>query len=71
MRQGKEDVIKCFFKKIFFVLIYLFLVVWVCVAVSVLSLVAASGGLFFIAELGLLTAVASLVAEHGLSSMLD
>ena len=34
MRQGKEDVIKCFFKKIFFVLIYLFLVVWVFVAVK-------------------------------------
>ena len=31
-----------------------------------LSLVAASGGLLFIAVRGLLTAVASLVAEHGL-----
>ena len=38
---------------------------------SVLSLGAASGGLFFIAVLGLLTAVASLVAEQGLESMLD
>ena len=39
---------------------------WVLVAVRRLSLVAASGGLLFIAVRGLLTAVASLIAEHGL-----
>ena len=35
------------------------------VAVRRLSLVAASGGLLFVAGCGLLIAVASLVAEHG------
>ena len=46
--------------------LFYFWLQWVFVAVSVLSLGAASGGLFFIAVLGLLTAVASLVAEQGL-----
>ena len=39
---------------------------WVFVAAPGLSLVAASGGLLFIAMHGLLIAGASLVAEHGL-----
>ena len=39
---------------------------WVFVAVRGLSLVAASGGLLFIAVRGSLTVVASLVAEHRL-----
>ena len=39
---------------------------WVFVAAGGLSLVAASGGLFFLPVPGLLIAVASLVAEHGL-----
>ena len=36
------------------------------VAVRRLSLVVVSGGLFFVVVRGLLVAVASLVAEHGL-----
>ena len=50
-------------------LFILFIYFWLrCVFVAArgLSLVAASGGLLFIAVRGLLTAVASLVAEHGL-----
>ena len=39
---------------------------WVFVAEPGLSLVAASGGLLFVAECGLLIVVAPLVAEHGL-----
>ena len=39
---------------------------WVFVAVRGLSLVAASWGHFLVVVLGLLIAVASLVAEHGL-----
>ena len=39
---------------------------WVLIAGRGLSLVAGSGGLLFIAVCGLLVAVVSLVAEHGL-----
>ena len=39
---------------------------WVFVVVRRLSLVAASGGLLFVAVRGLLIAVTSLVVEHGL-----
>ena len=39
---------------------------WVFIAACRLSLVAASGGLLFVAVHGLLTAVASLVVEHEL-----
>ena len=39
---------------------------WVFIAARGLSLVAMSGGLLFIAMVGLLTAVASLLEEHGL-----
>ena len=52
---------------IFFFLIYFWLS-WVFVAARGLSLVAASGGLFFVAVHGVLTAVASLVVEHGLQA---
>ena len=61
-----------FFKYNFtFIFIYLFIYLffclsWVFAAVHGLSLVAASGGLLFIAVCRLLTVVASLVAEHGL-----
>ena len=48
-------------------IIYLFIwLCWVFVAARGLSLVAASGGYSFIAVRGLLIAVASLAAEHGL-----
>ena len=53
-----------FLKFIYFLFIYFWLR-WVFVAVLGLSLVAASG-LSLVAVCGLLTAVASLVAEHGL-----
>ena len=43
-----------------------FLLHWVFVAARGLSVVAASGGLLFVLVCGLLIAVASLVAEHGL-----
>ena len=53
--------------------IYLFIYLWLCwVFIAVvglhhgLSLVAASGGYSFVVVRGLLIAVASLVAEHGL-----
>ena len=49
----------------FFKFIYLFLAVLVFVAVRELSLVVASGA-YSVAVHGLLIAVASLVAEHGL-----
>ena len=57
-----------FYKFIYFILFYFiyFWLRWVFVAARRLSLVAASRGLLFIAVRGLLTAVASLVAEHGL-----
>ena len=48
---------------------YLFIYLWLCwvfVAVRGRSLVVASGGLLFVAVCGLLIAVTSLVAEHGL-----
>ena len=41
---------------------------WACIAACGLSLVAASGGYSLVVVHGLLTAVASLVAEGGLSS---
>ena len=56
----------------FFLFIYLYLFIyyfwlhWVFVAAHGLSLVAVSGGLLFVAVHGLLIAVASLAAEHGL-----
>ena len=52
----------------FFVCLFLiyFWLRWVFVAVCRLSLVASSGGLLFVVVHGLLMAVASLVAEHGL-----
>ena len=53
------------FKKFFIYFIYFWLR-WVFVAVRGLPLVAGSGGLLFVAVSGLLIAVASLVAEHGL-----
>ena len=49
----------------FFFLFFFFWLRWVFVAVRGLSLVAASGG-YSVAVRGLLIAVASLVAEHGL-----
>ena len=52
-----------------FYFIYLFIYIglcWVFVAVRGLSLVVVSRGLFFDVVCGLLIAVASLVAEHGL-----
>ena len=42
---------------------------WVFIAVHVFSLVAAKGGYSRVAERKLLTAVASLVAEHGFQGM--
>ena len=58
-----------FFLKNKFIYFYLFIYFWlhwVFVAARGLSLVAVSGGLLFILVRRLLTAVASLVAEHGL-----
>ena len=49
-----------------FILFIYFWLRWVFVAACGLPLVAASGGLLFLAMRGLLIAVASLVAEHGL-----
>ena len=54
-----------FFYK-FILFIYYFCLRWVFVAARWLSLVAASRGYSFVAVRGLLIAVASLVAEHGL-----
>ena len=51
---------------VFFLRFIYFWLHWVFVAVHRLSLVAASGGYFLVAVLGLLIAVAFLVAEHGL-----
>ena len=54
---------------IYLFLAYLSIYFWLCwvfVAARGLSLVAVSRGLLFVAVSGLLTAVASLVAEHGL-----
>ena len=53
-------------------IIYLFIYFWLCwvfVAARGLSLVVVSGGLLFVAVHGLLIAVASLVAEHGLYTL--
>ena len=55
-----------FISLIFIHLFIYFWLHWVFVAARGLSLVAASGGLLFITVRGLLIAVASLVAEHGL-----
>ena len=52
----------CFFKINFFI----FWLCWVFVAARGLSLVLVSGELLFVEVHGLLIAVASLVAEHGL-----
>ena len=49
-----------------FIFIFILWLHQVFVAVRGLSLVAVSGGYFFIAVRGLLIAVASLVEEHGL-----
>ena len=49
-----------------FILLICFWLHWVFVAVRRLSLVAESGGLLSVVVRGLLIAVASLVAEHGL-----
>ena len=53
-----------FFNK--YIYLFIYWLCWVFVAVHGLSLVAASGGLLFIEIRGLLIAVVSLVAEHGL-----
>ena len=54
-------------KYYFILFIHLFLAaLGLCCCACRLSLVAVSGGLLFVAVHGLLTAVASLVAEHGL-----
>ena len=53
------------YKFIYFIYFYFWLR-WVFVAVRGLSLVAARGGLLFVAVRRLLTAVASLVVEHRL-----
>ena len=58
-----------FFFLSFFLFIYMYIhfwLHWVFVATCELSLVAESGSYFFVAVRGLLIAVASLVAEHGL-----
>ena len=52
-----------FFKNFY---LFIFWLLWVFIAARELSLNVASGGLLFIAVHGLLIAVASLVAEHGL-----
>ena len=55
-----------FFKFIYFIIIiFYFWLCWVFIAVSGISLVAASGRLIFVAVCRLLIAVASLVVEHG------
>ena len=56
---------RIFLKKNIYLFIYFWLR-WVFIAAGGLSLVVASGGYSFIAVRRLLTAVASLVAEHGL-----
>ena len=53
--------------KNFFVYLFIFWLHWVFVAACGLSLVVASGGYSLVTGHGLLIAVASLVAEHGLS----
>ena len=50
----------------FFFLICLFWLFWAFVTMCKLSLVATSGGYSLVEVLGLLTVVASFVAEHGL-----
>ena len=63
---GKTSIqIYPFFQTLIYLFIYFWLR-WVFVAACRLSLVAASGGLLFVAVRGLLIEVASLVAEHGL-----
>ena len=55
-----------FLIKIFFYLLIYFWLRWVFIALQCLSLVAASGGYSPVVVRGLLIAVVSLVAEHGL-----
>ena len=55
-----------FLIKIFFYLLIYFWLRWVLIALQSLSLVAASGGYSPVVVRGLLIAVVSLVAEHGL-----
>ena len=55
-----------FLIKIFFYLLIYFWLRWVFIALQSLSLVAASGGYSPVVVRGLLIAVVSLVAEHGL-----
>ena len=62
--RNQQHWVTIFFLNLFILFIYFWLH-WVFVAVRRLSLVAASG-VCFMAVHGLLTAVASLVAEHGL-----
>ena len=50
----------------FFLCVFVFWLHWVFIALYGLSLVAESGGPLFVVVHGLLIAVASLVAEHGL-----
>ena len=56
------------FKKNIFILFIYFWLRWVFVAACGLSLLAASGGLLFVAVHWPLIEVASLVAEHGLQA---
>ena len=62
---GKDAI--SFFKKIIYILIYFWLC-WVFAAAYGLSLVALSRG-YSLVVCGLLTAAASLVAEHGLCAL--
>ena len=66
--MGQYEILTHLFYFYFLNFIYLFIywLRWVFAAARGLSLVAASGRLLFIAVCGLLLAVASLVAEHGL-----
>ena len=58
---------KCFFKKIIYFLLFIyFWLLWVFVAVLRLFSSCGEQSLLFIGVRGLLIAVASLVAEHGL-----
>ena len=60
---------KSFKNKFIYLFVYIYFQLhWVLVAARGLSLVMASRGLLFVAVHGLLTAVASLVAEHGLQA---
>ena len=57
---------RSFFKKLIYFIFIHFWLHWVFVAVRGLSLVGGERELLFVAVCGLLNAVASLVAEHGL-----